>query len=385
MSSFSTPCEPLAGPTTSRPCTHLRVALGLCLLCSGGLAEATEAPELLLNPMPFAGLHNNGGGAGSFLRTDNDSDIQIMLRRHAPLVLAEQDAGKRLDFSAVAVLYPDIGEPYRSIFGQIMDGIQALAAAPVNSIAIGPGTDMGELSSQLRHNGTKVVVALGRQGLKAAAALDKNVAVVAGAVISVPDSDGHNLTGVSLTPDPALLFARLRSLVPEVHRVTVIYDPDNNEWLLDLAQEAARAQGLELVARQAHDLATAAHLYEAAFASADGRHDAIWLPQDSTTVDETTILPLVLREAWNRGVPVFSSSLLHVRKGVLFALYPDNVELGRALGRNAQAALSGDVHQHGMLPLRAVLMAVNMRTASHIGLTIGYQQERSFDMTFPEP
>lgn len=72
----------------------------------------------------------------------------------------------------------------------------------------------------------------------------------------------------------------------------VIYDPRHNEWLLKLARDAAKAQGLELVAQEARDLASAAHLYEAAFAAADSHHDAIWLPQDVTTVDEGTILPL---------------------------------------------------------------------------------------------
>jgi putative ABC transport system substrate-binding protein len=38
-----------------------------------------------------------------------------------------------------------------------------------------------------------------------------------------------------------------------------------------------------------------------------------------------------------------------------------------------------------VLPLREVHTAVNLRTASHIGLIIGYQQQRSFDFIFPEP
>jgi putative ABC transport system substrate-binding protein len=191
--------------------------------------------------------------------------------------------------------------------------------------------------------------------------------------------------GISLTPDPALLFMRLKNLLPAVKRVIVIYDPYRNDWLIKLAREAAKAQGLELVANEARDMASAAHLYEAAFASADSRRDAIWLPQDATTVDENTILPLVLKESWNRGVAVFSSSFLHVKKGALFALYPNNLELGRALASSALGVLAGEPGKKGMLPLREVHTAVNLRTASHIGLNIGYQQQRSFDSVFPEP
>jgi putative ABC transport system substrate-binding protein len=95
------------------------------------------------------------------------------------------------------------------------------------------------------------------------------------------------------------------------------------------------------------------------------------------------VLPLVLRESWNRNVPVFSSSYLHVKKGALFVLYPNNVELGRTLAMSALRILSGDGRK-GMVPLREVYTAVNLRTASHIGLNISHQQQRSFDSVFPE-
>ncbi|MGH8806927.1 MAG: ABC transporter substrate-binding protein [Noviherbaspirillum sp.] len=281
---------------------------------------------------------------------------------------------------ALAVIYPDIGEPFRGIFAKIIEGIEEGAKTSVRTYPLGPNQDAGELNAQLKRNGTKVVIALGRQGLKAAAGLDRDMHVVVGGVLAIPEADNRSFSGVSLTPDPALLFSRLKTLLPGARRVIVIYNPLQNDWLIKLAREAARAQGLELVAHEARDLATAARLYEAAFAASDSRRDAIWLPQDATTVDETTILPLVLKESWNRGVPVFSSSFLHVKKGALFALYPNNVELGRTL-----AALSGDARRRGVLPLREVQVAVNLRTASHIGLNIGYQQQRSFDFIFPEP
>lgn len=286
---------------------------------------------------------------------------------------------------AIAVIYPDIAEPYRSIFAKIIEGIEAQAKVPVNVYPIGPNSNTADLSMQLKRGGTRVVIALGRQGLKAASGLERDIAVVVGGVLSVPEGDGRNLTGISLTPDPALLFALLKKLLPGTKKVTVIYDPQHNEWLIKLAREAAKNQGLELVTREAHDLASAAHLYEAAFAAADSRLDAVWLPQDATTVDEDTILPLVLKESWSRGVPVFSSSFLHVKKGALFALYPNNLGLGHDLASSALGVLAGESRKHGLSPLREVLTAVNLRTASHIGLNIDYQQQRNFDFVFPEP
>ncbi|HYC41390.1 MAG TPA: ABC transporter substrate binding protein [Noviherbaspirillum sp.] len=307
----------------------------------------------------------------------------------SPVSLAELgDVTKRFDAQAagaVAVVYPDIGEPYRSVFAKIIEGIEDGARQSVRIYPIGPNHDPAELNALLKKNGTKVVIALGRQGLKATSSLDSTIPVVVGGVLAIPEAENRSLMGISLTPDPALLFTRLKNLMPGVKRVIVVYNPQHNEWLIKIAREAAKAQGVELATYEARDLAAAARAYESAFASADSRRDAVWLPQDATTVDENTILPLVLKESWNRNVPVFSSSFLHVKKGALFALYPNNLELGRTLATSALAVMSGDARRRGVLPLREVQTAVNLRTASHIGLTIGYQQQRSFDFIFPEP
>ncbi len=301
---------------------------------------------------------------------------------------AEAGEQRRMEPQApgsVAVVYPNLGEPYHSIFATIIDGIEDNAKSAMRTYPVAANTDPAELNAQLKRNGAKVVIALGRQGLKAASALDRDIPLVAGGVLAVPEADNRAMTAISLTPDPSLLFSRLRNLMPGVRRVIVVYNPQSNEWLIRLAREAARAQGLELVAYEARDLGSAARLYESAFAASDSKRDAIWLPQDATTVDETTILPLVLKESWSRNIAVFSSSFLHVKKGALFALYPNNLELGRTLAWSALAYLSGEQRRKGVLPLRDVHIAVNVRTAGHLGLTISYQQQRTYDAIFPEP
>jgi putative tryptophan/tyrosine transport system substrate-binding protein len=374
---------------TTRPLL-LRSSFGLPLLLSCGLALGSQESNSIASDSAAPGAFFSDNAAGSWLPNHAATDTSDGFRpdEAQSILLAQLDeSGKRADIlpgNAMAVIYPDLGEPYHSIFAKIIDGIQEKARVRVRSYPIGMNQDLAELNWQLKRNGIKVVIALGRQGLKAASGLDRNIAVVVGGVLSVPESDSSNLTGISLTPDPALLFQRLKSLLPAVKKVTVIYD-QHNEWLIRAAREAAKAQGLELVAREARDMAAAARLYEAAFAAADSRRDAVWLPQDATTVEESTILPLVLKESWSSGVPVFSSSFLHVKKGALFALYPNNLEMGRNLAATALAQLGGEPRKRGVALLREVQTAVNLRTASHIGLNISYQQQRSFDFVFPEP
>jgi putative ABC transport system substrate-binding protein len=286
---------------------------------------------------------------------------------------------------SIAVIYPDIGEPYRSVFMKIAEGIDAQTGARVARFPVGASVDAQELAAELRRQDVRAVIVLGRNGLKAAAALDRTVGVIAGGVLSIPESEARGLTVHSLAPDPALLFARLKGLLPGTKRVFVVYDPRQNDWLIRLAREAAKSHDLDLVALEAEDLKAALRLYRDLLASADAKRDVLWLLQDSTTVDESAVLPLVLQEAWNRNLALFSSSVTHVKRGALFALYPNNLELGRSLASAALGYVTSGVRTVvGVTPLREVLVAVNVRTANHLGIDLGTRQQ-SFDMVFPEP
>ncbi len=314
--------------------------------------------------------------------------VSFIERNSQPLYLLAQasDGSKRgpVSADAITVIFPDIGEPFRSIFAKIIEGIEEQVRGKVRSMPIS-NQEAPEINSQLRRNGTRVVIALGQRGYKIASGLDRDFSVVIGGVLSIPDGDHSQFSVISLTPDPNLLFAQLKNLIPGIKRVLVVYNPGNNEWLIKLARIAAKNQSLELVTYEARDLASAAHQYETAFAASDSRFDSLWLPQDSTTVEESTIMPLVLKESWNRGVPIFSSNFLHVKKGALFALYPNNLEMGRNLAASAVNLANGDNSKRGLSPLKDVLSALNIRTASRIGINIGAQRQRSFDFIFPEP
>lgn len=348
----------------------------------------TEADDA--SPSSFATLLDGMGSTPgveiillSLKEQENPRLSQILLsaaQRGSPIRLAA--AGGNI--GPIAVLYPDIGEPYRSVFSKIIEGIEENSHAKVTSYAVGKNFNAEALSGELKRLDIRVVIALGRNGLRAANTLDKEIGVITGGVVSVPEADVRGGAVLSLAPDPALLFSRLKALSPKTQRVFVVFEPRQNTWLIKLAKDAARNHGIELVAQEADDLKTALGIYQSIFANADPRRDALWLPQDSSTVDELLVLPLVLQESWARSIPVFSSNVSHVRRGALFALYPNNKELGRNLANSALGLANGDPTVRGVLPLRDVLAAFNTRTASHLGLTLSSTQQRSFDLLFPE-
>lgn len=290
---------------------------------------------------------------------------------------------RKIEPASIAVIYPDIGEPYRSVFAQIITGIESKTKGRVTNFAVGANADVSELNSSLMQKDTKVVIALGRQGAKAASTLDSKIGVVVGGVLTASGSDARGRQVNSLSPDPSLLFARLKTMMPKTKRIFAVYDSQQNDWLIRLAKEGARAQGMELIVYPAQDLRSAMLAYQEILSTANPQHDALWLPHDPVTVEESTVLPMVLRESWNRNLAVFSSSFGHVKRGVLFSLYPNNVELGRHLADSAlNFQATGENETSGMLPLREVLMAINLRTAQHLGINTG--RPLTFDMAFPE-
>jgi len=376
----------------------LIACLALLLVPGPAAAAITVQPP----PRNLAIIYDTGdeAGAGDFSRIVagiestpdvvvyrialNDDNLRLtnasMARAVRPLQLAFNSEGN------IAVIYPDIGEPYRSVFTRIIEGIEDKTKTRVASYPIGAGQNSQELANELRRQNIHVVIALGRNGLKAASTLDRDIGIVAGGVLSVPESEQRAMSVYSLAPDPSLLFDRLKALMPNARRVFVVYDPRQNAWLIRLAREAAKNHGLELVAQEAPDLKTAMRLYQEILAATDPKKDAVWLPQDSVTVEESAVLPLVLQEAWNRSLAVFSSSVAHVKRGALFSLYPNNLELGRNLAGSALSQLSsGGQPGRAIVPLKEVLMAINVRTAGHLGLGIGQRQRQTFDMVYPEP
>jgi len=292
--------------------------------------------------------------------------------------------GQGLAGDRLAVIYPEIGEPFRAVFAKILEGIDERAQQRVPRIAVAADADALALASELRRRELKVVIALGRAGLRVAVALDPAIEVVAGGVISPNEADARAATLLSLAPDPLLLMQRLKSLQPGVKRVTVVYSPRHSAWLMRHAQPAARQLGLELRALEVDELKSALRQYQDFFAQA-APQDALWLPQDPLTVDESAVLPLVLQECWNRNLALFSSNLGHVRRGALFSLYPNNLELGRSLASSALAQLARQAGApRGAQPLRDVHAALNTRTASHLGLDLSPQVQRSFELLLPE-
>jgi putative ABC transport system substrate-binding protein len=294
---------------------------------------------------------------------------------------AASGLGAQTTLGAVAVLFPDVDEPFRSVFYQIVEGIEDRLPGRVVRSALVARQTPADLTDELQRREVRLVIALGRQGLHMAIKLDDRWPVVLGGVLGVPQTAPRVFAVHSLAPYPGATFGSWRQLMPTAQRVHVVFDPHQNAWLMKLAREAARQQGLELNALEAQDLTSSLRQHELLLAGMDPKREALWLLQDATTVDESAVLPLVLREAWKRQLVLMASSLAHVKRGALLAPFPDNRSMGRALAESALRQMAGGKAPDGVLPLRELRYAVNSRTAAHLGLDISASR---FDLVLPE-
>lgn len=287
---------------------------------------------------------------------------------------------------SVAVIYPDVREPYRDVFMEIIRGIETGLGQSVKHYVLDGNDDTAELLERVHDDHIDVVISLGKAGLSATKQLAEVFPVVIGAVLISPGQETKGQTGITLTPDPEVFFDRLKSIVPSAKEVTVIFDPRQKAWEIERARKAAKEQGLALNAFPTEDLRLSAELYRKVLAQIKDGSIAIWLPQDNAAMDEQTLLPVVLQEAWEKNFVVFSGNLDHVRKGALFSLYPDNFGMGRSLAALAMDRLkNGAMSNAAINPLRDLLLAVNLRTAEHLGLHFANHDRQRFDLVFPTP
>lgn len=283
---------------------------------------------------------------------------------------------------SVAVIYPEIRAPFNKIFTDMADGVEDQVNGRTLRYLLKKDYSQQELNKWLQDNNIKVCVALGVRSENATSDLSQNIPVILSGVLT-PNESSTPRAAISLAPSPRKLFAKLKELRPSVTKVEVVYNPSKTEWLIRQARLAAQNHGLELHVHPTNSLSQSAKLYREIFKNSHIKNSAIWLPPDPTAVDNRTVLSYILEQAWKKEVPVFSSSLAHVNKGVLFAMYPDNLRLGQTLGRAALEELNGNSLAAGVMPVEDLQTAFNKRTAEHLRINYTNADLRNYDAVFP--
>lgn len=292
------------------------------------------------------------------------------------------------DTPLTAVLYPDIREPFRSVFTTIAEGVSEALDGRVVIRPVRNEESTEGIAIWLREHGVSASVALGSRSQALSDELSGTTPFVVGAVHMSDEMLTDNYIGIALNPDPSAMFRRLKSLAPGVNQIHIIYQKDRDQWMIDRAMAPASDLGIKLNPIPVDGLQDAANRYLALMRAQKSNTEALWLSQDSSILDEQAVLPMILKEAWDRKLIVFSSNPSHVRRGVLFALYPDNHGMGRSLGKMAlklheHRTHNGSPYTGGLQPLNDLLTAFNVRTAGRLGVRYTRDDLSHFDLIFP--
>jgi putative ABC transport system substrate-binding protein len=281
---------------------------------------------------------------------------------------------------SIAVLYPQIKEPYNQIFVSISQGIEQTFPGTTKILILDNSQDLDSIKRWLSQNQINAVIGLGRHALKFVLQLPQSYPSVVGAISL--SSKQVNLSGISMLPSPHNLLQQLKKIQPNITSVHVVLNQQKQDWWLEQALLAAKQTEHKIVVHAVNNLTDSAQQYHHLLKQLNSQTEAIWLLADRNIMD-SAIMRNILEVAWDRELFIFSNLMPDVQRGALFAMYPDNVAMGKSLARMLTEQLAQPKPEVNLQFLSDLLTIVNLRTAKHIGLHFSKSEQQSFDLVYP--
>lgn len=288
----------------------------------------------------------------------------------------------RASADPVLVFYPEAPDPYRQAFDQIMTGIARTAERPVHRHRIAVATERAQIQGWLDHAEPDATVVILGQPTATLAEISQNLdrphPIFVAGINALPGQIPW--PGVSLIIEPQPYLQTLHTVAPHIRTVIAFYHAQDHPWV-SLATQAANAIGLHLEPIAVTDAVSAVQRMTEALKTLDPKTTALWFTANTIELDSELIFPWILEQTWARKIAAFSDTITHAKRGLLFALYPDYIEVGAELGRRLHA--SGTRAEFTLT--RAARFALNLRTARHLGLPVPDDLIRRADRLFPQP
>jgi len=283
---------------------------------------------------------------------------------------------------AIAVLYPTVSKQYSGMFKEFIAGIKSVPGYKIHTFRITPKTQPASLQQWSKNLNIAGYIALGQTTYKLVNALNSSVSeplpIIAGGMVATPPG----ISGISLSADPEAFFRKIQLLNPDINRIFFVYSLKNNGWIIPRARKISQQYGIEFVPLQVSSIKQATLQYNIVLQSVRARTDAIWIPLDNVA-PLNILLPEILQVSWKKHITVFSNNLLHVRRGALFALYPNHFKQGRRLVALLHRHMQDNSIESELYPSVDLNTAVNIRTANHLDMRYTREMIKSFEQRYP--
>ena len=224
------------------------------------------------------------------------------------------------------------------------------------------------LKNILEKEGTRVVVALGREALTEALTLPSHIPVIFDMVVVPPIITRPNTTGFYLATPVREYTDLIRKHLRSIQQLAVIGSRDQLTLL-------GRGEGTAYTVRDTSEFVATMRRLDAT--------DAILLLPD-TSLLTTAALSEAYLSSFRKGIPLFGVSERNVREGALLALVVDMVNVGRLIGDAAAKALKGDdIGQTPPAPPRKFDIYLNTATARRMKINIPDEMVRMAKRVYP--
>jgi putative ABC transport system substrate-binding protein len=258
-----------------------------------------------------------------------------------------------------------------SAYNQAVAGFKASIPPSTSSVEFnlkGSAKLSQEQVELIRKPDTSVLFAVGSKAAQVAKEKFPDIPVVFCMVLDPAQYNlkAPNMTGIRLEIPLDRQFGAMRSVLPSLKRIGVLYDPEKTGHLVDEARLLAKSLGLELIAKQVNTEKEVPPALRALLSQVE----ALWLVPDSTVLTEDS-LKFVLGTALDFNVPVIGFSSELVRSGALIGLSVNYEDVGRQAGVLAKNILFDQYKpSSATVPPERVRLSLNLKTAKFLGITI---------------
>ncbi len=181
------------------------------------------------------------------------------------------------------------------------------------------------------------VITLGALAFDAAVTEFDDIPIVAGMILSKKKIITHqNTTGVSLELPVKIQFNWLKKFFPAVEDIGVLYNPDQNQEIIDKATIHARSIGLNLIAQPVSSPRDLPDALQKLSNSAE----VLWSINDTVVLNRKTAKNILLFSFRNK-IPFVGLSQSWVKAGAYYALDRNYQDIGVQCGEMVSKILAG--------------------------------------------
>lgn len=267
-----------------------------------------------------------------------------------------------LDLEVAIIKSRDI-EPYRIV----SDGFKMVIEASIIEYEMEGDMNKGkEITKKIKADSPDLILAIGTKAALVAYQNIKNVPIVF-VMVSRPEVYGligDNITGISLNIPSYDQLKIMKSVLPGIENVGIIYNPKISGKMVAIAKEEASRLDLELITEEVSSVKDIPQTLR----RIKGSIDAMLMVMDETIVDPKALKNIQLFTLRNK-IPFMGLSVRFVQDGALLALTSDYQDMGRQASEMANRIILGESTND--IPISSpdkLMLVLNLKTAKIINV-----------------